>query len=104
MDDLQEFTKSLPEDRQARIEAGYQKIRAEHLTLQELRKKRKITQNDMSKLLNITQSQVSRLEGRNDWLVSSLASYADALGAKMEIVFTFPDEQVINITPSLDKT
>ena len=39
----------------------------------------------------MTQAGVSRLEGRKDWLVSSLNTYVRGLGGTLKLVATLPD-------------
>ena len=77
---LQEKLQSLSPERQAKIARIAEELIAEELTLQELRKKQKLTQTDIAQLLGIKQENVSRLERRNNVHLSTLKDYIHALG------------------------
>jgi transcriptional regulator with XRE-family HTH domain len=61
------------------------------MTLQELRRARKLTQVRMAKELGITQDSVSRLEKRTDLLLSTLRKTVKAMGGNLSLVAEFPD-------------
>ncbi len=63
------------------------------LTLAEARKQVGLTQTQMAERLGISQTDVSKLERRADARVSSLASYARALGGTLEISIVRPDRR-----------
>ena len=81
----------LPPDRRARIEARARQLIAEELTLRDLRKAHELTQTQLAGLLGIGQEQVGRIEQRTDMPLSTLTSYLEAMGGKLELVVTFPD-------------
>lgn len=60
------------------------------LTLRGVREAAGKTQAEVAEALGGHQGAISRLEGQDDTSVSTLAKYADALGAKLEITFVFP--------------
>jgi DNA-binding Xre family transcriptional regulator len=64
------------------------------LALGELRQSRRITQVQLAGALGISQGNVSRLEGRSDVYLSTLRSYVEALGGRLEIAAVFDDERV----------
>lgn len=64
------------------------------MPLQELRLARKLTQESLAGRLGSNQALVSKLERRTDMYVSSLRSYIEAMGGKLEIVALFPDGAV----------
>jgi transcriptional regulator with XRE-family HTH domain len=66
-------------------------IIAEELTLQELRKAHRMTQERLAETLNVGQEQISRLEKRSDLLLSTLRSYIEAMGGKLTIIAEFPE-------------
>lgn len=68
---------------------------AEYQSLQDLRKARELTQARMAEVLGITQVNVSRLEKRSDVLLSTLRSYIEAMGGKLDLMVTFPDSEPI---------
>lgn len=74
-----------------KVEARAAELIAEEMTLQELRKARKLTQVSMAKELGITQDSVSRLEKRSDLLLSTLRKTVEAMGGNLSLVAEFPD-------------
>jgi len=52
------------------------------------------TQADVAEVTDMTQSEVSRLEGRQDFRLSTLKRYVEALGGELEVVATFGDKRV----------
>ena len=64
------------------------------MKLNEIRKKKNITQEDLAEKLNINQAALSRLERRSDMHVSKLKSLIEAMGGKLEIIAQFPDEEI----------
>src|SRR5947209_20446442 len=74
-----------------KVEARAAALIAEEMTLQELRRARKLTQVSVAKTLGITQDCVSRLEKRSDILLSSLRKAVKAMGGNLSLVAEFPD-------------
>ena len=61
------------------------------MTLNELRRTRRVTQGTLASAMQTSQSEVSKLEQRTDAYVSTLHSYIRALGGELDIVARFPD-------------
>lgn len=76
------------------------------MDLNEIRRVRGVTQNQIAKTLQITQPGVSQLEKRNNIYISTLRSYLSCLNAQLELIAIFPDGTKIVITGfnSLDLT
>jgi transcriptional regulator with XRE-family HTH domain len=81
----------LPPARRAKIEGRTRQLIGEEMALQQLRKARHLTQEQMAKLLNIGQDSISRLESRSDLLISTLRSYVEAMGGALKIVVEFKE-------------
>jgi predicted transcriptional regulator len=64
------------------------------LALQELRKTRAISQEELAAKLAVRQPAVAKLERRTDMYVSNLRRYVEALGGTLEITARFPDGTV----------
>ena len=64
------------------------------MTLDELRKDRKMTQGKLAHAMKMQQSEVSRLEKRSEVKLGTLRNYVGALGGHIEIRAVFPDKQV----------
>ncbi|MBS9383016.1 MAG: XRE family transcriptional regulator [Dolichospermum sp. BR01] len=95
---LSDIMAKLPPERRAKIEARAQELILENMTLQDMRKARKLTQESMAELLGIRQDSVSRLEKRADLLLSTLRSYVKAMGGDLKIVAEFPDRPSVIIS------
>lgn len=92
---LQEIWEKLPDERKRRIEAQAENLRAEYLTLRELRKAAGLTQVNLSETLDIPQSNISRLESNSDMLLSTLRGYVEAVGGELSLVVELPGKQPI---------
>jgi DNA-binding transcriptional regulator YiaG len=66
----------------------------EAMSLNELRRARRLTQGHLATAMQTSQSEVSKLEQRTDAYVSTLHSYVRALGGELDIVARFPDRCV----------
>jgi DNA-binding Xre family transcriptional regulator len=64
----------------------------EEIRLYELRHTEAVSQAELAGRLDITQSAVSKLEHADDVRVSTLRQYLDALGARLELVAVFDDD------------
>ena len=73
----------LPPARRAKVEARARELIAEEMTLQDIRRAQKLTQEQIAKALNIGQDSISRLEKRTDMMLSTLRSYVEAMGARL---------------------
>jgi transcriptional regulator with XRE-family HTH domain len=77
----------------ARI-AEHKRAMEQELTLGELRRAREMTQTQLASALDIKQGGVSRMEHQADLYVSTLRSYIEALGGRLEVTAVFPDSVV----------
>lgn len=64
----------------------------EEIRLYQLRHTEAVSQAELAGRLEITQSAVSKLENADDVRVSTLRQYLEALGARLELVAVFDDE------------
>lgn len=94
---LNDVIGKLPPARQQKVEARARELIAEELTLQDIRKARKLTQEQMAKTLNIGQDSISRLEKRSDMMLSTMRSYIEAMGGSLELVARFPKRSPVII-------
>ena len=78
-----------------KIEARAAQLIAEEMTLRELRRARKITQQKIAKSLNIGQEGVSKIERRSDLLISTLRRTVEAMGGSLSLVARFPDRDPV---------
>lgn len=75
------------------IARGREIIKAEQ-RLAALRRRRKASQATIAKKLAVTQSSISQFERGGDPKLSTVASYVDALGGRLEITAVFDDETI----------
>ncbi|SPE45775.1 putative transcriptional regulator [Candidatus Sulfotelmatobacter sp. SbA7] len=78
-----------------KVEARAAQLIAEEMTLQELRRARKITQQKIAKSLSIGQEGVSKIEKRTDLLISTLRKTVEAMGGSLSLVAEFPDRDPV---------
>jgi transcriptional regulator with XRE-family HTH domain len=94
----EERMNELSPERRKKIEARVAQLMAEEMTLQELRRARRLTQVRVAKALHISQDGVSRLEQRTDLLLSTLRKSIEAMGGKLSLVAEFPDREPVKLS------
>ena len=72
--------------------AGLRAETLEEIRLYELRHGEAISQAELAGRLDVTQGAISKLEHSDDVRVSTLRQYLEALGARLELVAVFDDE------------
>jgi DNA-binding XRE family transcriptional regulator len=72
--------------------AGLRAETLEEIRLYELRHGEAISQAELAGRLDVTQGAISKLEHSDDVRVSTLRQYLDALGARLELVAVFDDD------------
>jgi transcriptional regulator with XRE-family HTH domain len=95
MTNLERIRKRLSSSRRKKVEARAAQLMAEEMTLQELRRARKLTQVRMAKELGISQDGISKLEKRSDLLLSTLRKTVEAMGGSLSLVAEFPDRDPV---------
>lgn len=98
MSTLTDKMEKLPPSRHKKVEERARALIAEEMSLRDLRKARKQTQERVAEKLGINQENVSRLERRSDLLISTLSSYVEAMGGKLSLVAEFPDRPPVALT------
>jgi hypothetical protein len=89
-----DYMAELPRKRQQAIKKRAAELIAEEATLRQLREARERSQVEMAEKLHIKQAAVSKLERRTDMYLSTLRSYIEAMGGKLEIIARFPQRAV----------
>jgi len=95
MTNLERIRKELSPARRRKVAARAAQLIAEEMTLQELRRARKLTQVRMAKELGISQDGISKLEKRSDLLLSTLRKAVEAMGGSLSLVAEFPDRDPV---------
>jgi transcriptional regulator with XRE-family HTH domain len=81
--------------RRASIEAEVDRLHAEYLTLQQLRKAKDMTQVQLAETLGIQQATVAKYERQSDLLLSTLSSYVRAMGGNLKLMVEFPGKEPV---------
>jgi hypothetical protein len=84
-------------ERQRKIKKRAAELIVEEYTLQGLRKAKRITQEEVARRLIGRQVYVSRLERRADMKLSTLREYVRALGGDLQLLVTFPGDEVVKL-------
>ena len=98
MKTLHEKLNALPASRRKKIKARSAELIAEEMSMRELRKARKITQEQMAKTLGVKQEQISRIEKRTDLHISTLRRSIEAMGGELTLMAKFPDGAPVKVT------
>lgn len=64
------------------------------MDLKEIREMLGKTQTEVAKALEVSQGQVSETERREDFLLSTLRRYVEALGGELEVIANFGDKRI----------
>ena len=95
---LNEIIADLPPERQAAVEARYQELKQEVEGLRELRQIAGKAQADIATALHIKQPSVSKIEKQADMYLSTLRSYVEAMGGRLNLIVEFPDHTPVMLT------
>ncbi|MBV9385211.1 MAG: XRE family transcriptional regulator [Chroococcidiopsidaceae cyanobacterium CP_BM_ER_R8_30] len=94
---LRKKLEQLPSARREEIEKRAAELVAEELTLSELRRALKSTQEEIAQVLEIDQANVSRLEKRSDLMLSTLRAYVRAMGGDLQLIAKFPNRPPVTL-------
>ena len=95
--------KKLSAARRKKVETRAAQLIAEEMTLREVRKARKLTQQKIAKSLRIGQEGVSKIEKRSDLLISTLRGYVEAMGGHLSLVAEFPNREPVILSGIADE-
>ena len=95
---VNEIIKKLSRAQRRQVAARAAVLMAEEMTLQELRKARKMTQDRMAKDLGIAQKQISAIEKRTDMHISTLRRAIEAMGGSLALVAQFPGQRPVTLS------
>lgn len=94
---LGEMIDSLPRRRRERIDARYRELKKEAESLSELRKAVGKAQAEIAATLKIKQPSVSKIEQQTDMYLSTLRSYVEAIGGKLDLVVRLPARRTVRL-------
>ena len=90
------LAKFTPAQREA-VKRRAHELEQEEMSLGQLRKAHTFTQVRLAETLGTTQESISRIEHNSDLLLSTLRSYIEAMGGKLQLVAQFPDKPPVSI-------
>lgn len=94
---LNDIIAALPAEEQEAINARYQDLKQEVEGLRELRQIAGKAQADIASALNIKQPSVSQIERQTDMYLSTLRSYVEAVGGKLELSVKLPERPALHL-------
>lgn len=94
---LDDVIAALPKERQDRVEARFDEMKQEVEGLGELRRVVGKAQADVAAALNIKQPSVSKIEKQADMYLSTLRSYVEAIGGRLDLVVRLPSRPPLRI-------
>lgn len=92
-----EYMKKLSPERRAKIKARAQELIAEEMTLSELRKARRLSQETLAEILQMRQGDLSKFERRADAYLSTIRRYVVAMGGSLDLIASFPNSKPVKI-------
>ena len=92
---INDIIKKLSSSQRKKVEARAARLIAEEMTLQELRRARKLSQVRVAKELGIGQEGVSKIEKRADLMISTLRNTVEAMGGRLCLVAEFADRDPV---------
>ena len=84
----------MPKQRRGRIRDRAEAMLID-MALQDLRRSRSLTQEDLAEELGLNQSALSKMEHQQDMYISTLRRILNAMGGKLKLVAEFPDTEVV---------
>ena len=90
-----------PETR-AKVAERSKELKSQYAELKALRQAKAKTQAELAESMGVSQAMVARFEKQPDFLMSTLARYANSLGGELDIQVKFPDSEPIRIKPALE--
>lgn len=92
--DFSTLWNEIPPERRKRIDERVEAALLE-MSLQDLRKERNLTQQDMARTLGLNQPALSKMEHQKDMNVSTLKRLIRAMGGELKLVAEFPEGEVL---------
>ena len=85
--------KNMSQERREKIKKMTKDMLAE-MPMHELRRARRLSQEQLADVLDIKQGSVSKLERRTDLYISTLRRYIEAMGGELTLQARFPEGSV----------
>lgn len=92
---VQDKLASLPVARRSAVEREADRLHADYVTMQQLRKARNLTQVQLAERLGIQQATVAKYERQSDLLLSTLTHCVQAMGGSLKLLVEFPGQPAV---------
>ena len=84
----------LPKDQRDRVATRRDEILRE-ISLKQLRRALRLTQEELAGTLRVNQAAISKMESQYDMYISTLRRVLEAMGARLKIIAEFPDGEIV---------
>ena len=84
----------LPREQRKRIATRRDDILRE-ISLKQLRRALRLTQQELAGTLRVNQAAISKMESQYDMYISTLRRVLGAMGARLKIIAEFPDGEIV---------
>ena len=92
--DINELLDRIPPDRRRKVEERVEAALLE-IALQDLRRSRGFTQEELARTLGVNQPALSKMEHQQDMNVSTLKRIIKGMGGELRLVAEFPEGDVV---------
>ncbi len=84
----------LPKEQRDRAAIRRDEILRE-ISLKQLRRALRLTQEELAGTLRVNQAAISKMESQYDMYISTLRRVLEAMGARLKIIAEFPDGEIV---------
>lgn len=99
---FRDLVQGMPAARRKRVRRKTDALLAQ-LPLQELRRARQLSQEELARTLGVHQATISKLERRTDMYISTLRRFVEAMGGRLEITARFREGSVrVSVFEAID--
>jgi DNA-binding XRE family transcriptional regulator len=89
-----DLLEGLPKEQRDRAAARRDEI-LHVISLKQLRRALRLTQQELAGTLQVNQAAISKMESQYDMYISTLRRVLEAMGAKLKIIAEFPDGEIV---------
>lgn len=93
---FRDLLKDLPPERRRRVETRKRQVLRE-VTLAELRRALKMTQQELAEALDLRQATVSKIENQSDMYISTPRRILAGMGGRLRVLAEFPGGEMVAI-------
>ncbi|MGH6870828.1 MAG: XRE family transcriptional regulator [Rhizomicrobium sp.] len=94
---LRKILDELPPKRRAELDRRFEELVNEVESLKELRRLSAKSQARIARSLKISQPAVSKIEKQTDMYLSTLRSYIEAIGGRLDVIVRLPNRKPVRV-------